>query len=265
MSDILDKIVATKREEIAARRAHVDIDELRRRASEQAPPRGFADRLLRASEDKAPGVIAEIKKASPSKGVIREDFDPVAIACDYAAHGATCLSVLTDEQYFEGSDDYLVAARNAVALPVIRKDFTVDEYQLYEARALGADAVLLIVAALDIMRLTVLNQTARGLGLDVLIEVHNKAELEAALSLAPKLIGINNRNLKTFETTLDTTIDLLEYIPDGVTVVTESGIATRDDVTLMQGKEVHCFLVGEAFMRQPSPGQALGDLFYPAS
>ena len=171
--------------------------------------------------------------------------------------------MLTDEQYFQGADRYLQTARSTVDLPVIRKDFTVDEYQLYEARALGADAVLLIVAALDIMRLTVLHQTAVGLGLDVLIEVHNKSELDAALSLAPKLIGINNRNLKTFETSLDTTIGLLGDIPQGVTVVTESGIATRADVQRMQDHDVHCFLVGEAFMREPSPGQALKDLFYP--
>ena len=262
MSDILDTIIATKREEVAARKLHTTVAELRARAADQAAPRGFVARLQQAARSKTPGVIAEIKKASPSKGVIREDFDPAAIAATYASHGAACLSVLTDEQYFQGADQYLIDARNAVDLPVIRKDFNVDEYQIYEARALGADCVLLIAAALDIMRLTVLNQLARGLGLDVLIEVHDKTELEAALSLKPALIGINNRNLKTFETSLDTTLDLLPQIPADVTVVTESGIASAADVSLMREHDVHCFLVGEAFMRAADPGMALEQLFF---
>lgn len=262
MSDILSRIVATKREEVAARKAHIDIAALRDTIAQREAYRGFSAALRQQAEAGQPGVIAEIKKASPSKGVIREDFDPTSIAQSYAAAGATCLSVLTDETYFQGADDYLVQARAEVDLPVIRKDFMVDEYQLYESAALGADCVLLIVAALDIMQLTVLNQTAQGLGLDVLIEVHDVNELQAALSLRPNLVGINNRNLKTFETSLDTTIDLLGEIPDGVTVVTESGIATREDVARMRDSGVHCFLVGEAFMRAPDPGAALQELFF---
>ena len=261
MSNILDTIIATKREEITARSQATPVDVLRERCDAAGPTRGVAAALTAAAAEARPGVIAEIKKASPSKGVIREDFDPVAIARSYAAHGATCLSVLTDEQYFQGSDRYLQDVREAVSLPVIRKDFTVDEYQVYEARALGADCILLIAAALNIMRLTVLNQLAKGLGLDVLIEVHDQTELEAALSLRPTMVGINNRNLKTFETSLHTTIDLLPHIPNDVTVVTESGIGSVDDVSLMRAHGVHCFLVGEAFMRAPEPGAALAELF----
>ena len=261
MSDILDKIIATKREEVAERKVKTPLSDLRAQIADTAATRGFTQRLVDAANAQRPGVIAEIKKASPSKGVIREDFDPRAIAEDYARAGASCLSVLTDEQYFQGSDRYLQDVRDHVDLPVIRKDFTIDEYQLYEARAIGADAVLLIVAALDIMRLTVLHQTAKGLGLDVLIEVHNKNELDAALSLNPTLVGINNRNLKNFETSLTNTTDLLEHIPANVTVVTESGIGSKADVTFMRNHGVHCFLVGEAFMRAPSPGDALINLF----
>ncbi len=269
MSTILDEIIATKREEIAARKAHTPVDVLRERiAAREADgdtPRGFVRALQQAVEAGQPGVIAEIKKASPSKGVIREHFDPPAIAESYARHGAVCLSVLTDEQYFQGADTYLEAVRAAVDLPVIRKDFTVDEYQVLEARALGADCILLIVAALDIMRLTVLTQTARGLGMDVLIEVHDAVELSAALSLRPNLVGINNRNLKTFDTTLATTIDLLPAVPDDVLVVTESGIRTREDVATMRAQNVHSFLVGEAFMRAEDPGAELTRLFEAAS
>ena len=265
MGTILDDIVATKREEIAARKVHTSVDALRERIAERETagdtPRGFTRALKAAADAGRAGVIAEIKKASPSKGVIRPDFDPPAIAESYARHGAACLSVLTDEQYFQGADAYLEAVRDAVDLPVIRKDFTVDEYQIYEARALGADCILLIVAALDIMRLTVLTQTARGLGMDVLIEVHDAVELSAALSLRPTLIGINNRNLKTFETTLSTTLDLLPAIPDDITVVTESGIRTREDVAAMRARDVHCFLVGEAFMRADDPWAELARLF----
>ena len=263
MSDILETILATKREEVAARKTRLPLDEVRSRAESMPPARGFVERLKSQAQKELPGVIAEVKKASPSKGVIREDFDPLKIAESYAAGGATCLSVLTDEQYFQGHDEYLQTIAQNVDLPVIRKDFIIDEYQIYEARALGADCILLIVSALNVMRLTVLTTLARGLGLDVLIEVHDRVELESALAQQPTLIGINNRNLKTFETTLETTIELLPMIPDHVTVVTESGISTRADVTYMQSKGVHCFLVGEAFMRADNPGQALGTLFHP--
>ncbi len=262
MSDILDKIIATKHIEVAQRKTKTSIDDLRRQAEIVSAPRGFTDKLANAARDKRPGVIAEIKKASPSKGVIREHFDPVSIAKSYADAGASCISVLTDKNYFQGAERYLVAARDAVDLPVIRKDFMVDEYQIYESRALGADCILLIVAALNIMQLTVLHQLAKGLGMYVLIEVHDQTELEAALSLQPRLIGINNRNLKTFETSLDTTLNLLPHIPSNVTVVTESGISTRADVELMRAHEVHCFLVGEAFMRAEVPGEALKNLFF---
>ncbi len=268
MSDILEKIVATKREEVAQRKSTTSLNELREQISQREAdgdlPRGFSKRLRTAALAQIPGVIAEIKKASPSKGIIRENFEPTSIALSYAESGATCLSVLTDEQYFQGSDQYLKDVRGAVDIPVIRKDFMVDEYQLYESRAMCADCVLLIAACLDIMQLTVFNQTAKGLGLDVLIEVHNQTELAAALSLAPDLIGINNRNLKTFETSLSTTLDLLSEIPAGITVVTESGIRAREDVQLMLNNGVYCFLVGEAFMREPEPGAALTALFHPA-
>ncbi|XOV84208.1 MAG: indole-3-glycerol phosphate synthase TrpC [bacterium] len=262
MSSILDTIIATKHEEVAARRLQVPLAELTRQSETVIPARGFCAALHQAAANSQPGVIAEIKKASPSKGVIRENFDPVAIAQSYTRHGATCLSVLTDEVYFQGSDQYLQAVRAVTELPIIRKDFVIDEYQVYEAKVLGADCILLIAAALNIMQLTVLNQTARGIGLDVLIEVHNLTELQAALSLRPTLIGINNRNLKTFETSLTNTIDLLPHIPDDVTVVTESGIRTLDDIDLMNRHGVYCFLVGETFMRADDPGQALRNLFF---
>lgn len=262
MSDILDKIIATKREEVTAAKSATPVTALREQIAGMPPTRGFNQRLHDAVKNQQPGIIAEVKKASPSKGIIRQDFDPVAIAQSYADHGATCLSVLTDQQYFQGANQYLIDIRASVELPIIRKDFIVDEYQLYEARAIGADCVLLIVAALDIMRLTVLYQTAKSLDLDVLIEIHNENELGAALSLQPDLIGINNRNLKTFETSLDTTLTLLPLIPDGITVVTESGIATKADVDHMRANNVHCFLVGEAFMRADVPGDALRSLFY---
>ena len=263
MSDILEKILATKRDEVAARQAIKPLAEVRREAEAMPPTRGFVQALRDKAKAQTPGVIAEVKKASPSKGVIRENFEPLTIAQSYADGGATCLSVLTDEQYFQGSDAYLKEIAQNVDLPVIRKDFIIDEYQIYEARALGADCILLIVSALNVMRLTVLTTLARGLGLDVLIEVHDRVELESALAQQPTLVGINNRNLKTFETSLNTTIDLLPMIPDGVTVVTESGIATRSDVELMQANDVHCFLVGEAFMRADNPGSELKQLFYP--
>lgn len=259
--DILSRIIATKREEVAAREQRLPLAEVRAQAEQRTDYRGFANALCRAANKQRAGVIAEIKKASPSKGVIRADFDPPAIAQSYAQHGATCLSVLTDEQYFQGHDDYLRAARAAVQLPVIRKDFVISEYQIYEAAAMGADCILLIVAALDVMRLTVLAQCAKGLGIDILVEVHNANELQAALTLNPTLVGINNRNLKTFEVSLQNTIQLLPDIPATTTVVTESGISSQADVQLMREHDVHCFLVGEAFMRAPEPGQALAELF----
>lgn len=262
MSNILDTIIATKKQEIAQRKQHTPLAELQQQSEGVGPPRGFTAALKRAADEHHPGVIAEIKKASPSKGVIREHFDPTAIAQSYTEHGATCLSVLTDEDYFQGSDEYLREVRQISDLPILRKDFTVDEYQIYEAKVMGADCILLIAAALNIMQLTNLNQLARGIGLDVLIEVHNLNELQAALSLAPTLIGINNRNLKTFETSLQNTIGLLEHIPSYITVVTESGIKSSDDIRLMNQHGVYCFLVGETFMRAPDPGLALRDLFY---
>jgi indole-3-glycerol phosphate synthase len=258
---VLDRILHDKRLEVARRKATLSLTELKAQARDKPAPRGFIKALQNKISAGQPAVIAEIKKASPSKGVIRENFDPVAIANSYEAGGAACLSVLTDEKYFQGHDDFLVSARASVEVPVLRKDFVVDEYQLVEARNLGADCVLLIVSALDIIALTVLHHTARGLGLDVLMEVHNRPELEAALSLQPRLIGINNRNLKTFETTLETTYGLLDSIPDDVLVVTESGIRTRSDVMAMREHDVDCFLVGEAFMRAADPGAELQKLF----
>ena len=263
MSTILDRILATKAGELAQRKAQRSQTDLES-ALANAPmtdPRGFVAALRRQAEQKQPGVIAEIKKASPSKGVIRADFDPAAIAKDYAANGASCLSVLTDEEYFQGNDAYLREVRGAVDLPIIRKDFTIDSYQIYEARLMDADCILLIASALTKTELATLHGTARDLGLDVLIEVHDRAELDIALSLDPNLIGINNRNLKTFETSLNTTLELLSEIPVGTTVVTESGIGTRQDVEAMLSQGVYCFLVGEALMRQPSPGAALSALF----
>ena len=262
MSNILEQIIQTKHEELAIRKAQCSLDALIEIAQKITPKGGFIDALRKQALAKKPGVIAEIKKASPSKGVIRKNFDPAAIAKSYAEHNATCLSVLTDEQYFHGSDNYLKAVRACVDLPIIRKDFTVDAYQVYEARALGADCILLIVSALDQEKLKALYELATNIGLDVLIEVHDGEELDRALQLAPSLIGINNRDLKNFTTSLNTTIDLLKQIPANVTVVTESGISTAADVTLMNGNEIYCFLVGEAFMREENPGLALQNLFY---
>ena len=263
MSTILDRIIGTKQTELVERKRRESQAELEiRLANASLPnPKGFVDALRKQAMLKQPGVIAEIKKASPSKGVIRANFDPAAIAKDYADHGAACLSVLTDEEYFQGSDAYLRAVREAVELPIIRKDFTIDPYQIVEARLMEADCVLLIVSALTPTELKSLYRTAQDIGLDVLIEVHDAAELEIALSLDPTLIGINNRNLKTFSTSLNNTFDLLSEIPVNVTVVTESGIATREDVNAMIAHDVYCFLVGEALMRQHSPGMALSELF----
>ena len=260
--DILKKIIARKHEEIADRSSRVPVERLIETAASADPARGFAAAIAAKIDAGAAGVIAEIKKASPSKGVLREDFRPAEIARSYAAHGAACLSVLTDVDFFQGSDAYLQAARAACALPVIRKDFIVDPYQVYEARTLGADCILLIAACLDDARMAELNALAHELGMDVLIEVHDAGELERALPLGNRLVGINNRNLRTFEVSLDTTLHLLDRIPGGRIVVTESGILAPADVRLMRDHGVHAFLVGEAFMRADEPGEKLAELFF---
>ncbi len=259
--DILSKILRRKAEEVAVRRAQVPVAELARRIEAAAAPRGFVAAIERRIAGGQAAVIAEIKKASPSKGLLRADFRPAEIAQSYARAGAACLSVLTDIDFFQGADEYLRAARAACALPVLRKDFTVDPYQVHEARALGADAILLIAAALDDAVLGELAGLAGSLGLDVLVEVHDAAELERALRLGTTLIGINNRNLRSFETRLETTLELLARIPADRIVVTESGIHTPADVARMRAAGVHAFLVGEAFMRAPDPGAKLTELF----
>ena len=259
---ILTRILARKDQEVAERREAVSETDLLALAKHQSAPRGFIQALNQRIASGDPAVIAEIKKASPSKGVIREHFEPAEIARRYAEGGAACLSVLTDADYFQGHEDYLIAARDACSLPVIRKDFITHGYQVSEARAIGADCILLIVSALDDARMRDLNQQAQQLGMDVLVEVHDGDELERALALDLKLVGINNRNLHTFDTSLNTTLDLLIRIPEGVTVITESGIHTRDDVELMRDHEINGFLVGEAFMREEDPGQALKNLFF---
>ena len=261
MHDVLARILARKREEVAERRSRVPLAELRARAGDASPVRGFADALgARIGRGEA-AVIAEVKKASPSRGVIRADFDPAAIARSYAAGGAACLSVLTDVDFFQGADGYLVAAREACQLPVLRKDFVVDEYQLIEARALGADAVLLIAAALDDAQLADFAALASALGLDALAEVHDAAELERVLRLPLPLVGINNRDLRTFEVSLGATLALKEMVPADRVLVTESGILAPADVRRMRDAGVHAFLVGEAFMRAADPGAALRSLF----
>lgn len=259
--DILKKIVARKHAEIAERNALTSLAELERRLDAADPPRGFV-RAIRAKVDAGrPAVIAEIKKASPSRGVLRADFRPAAIARSYTKGGATCLSVLTDVDFFQGSDRYLQEVRAACPLPVIRKDFIVDPYQVVEARAIGADCVLLIAACLDDERLHKLNGLAQELGLDVLIEVHDAEELDRALCTDNPLIGINNRNLRSFEVSLQTTLDLLQHIPVGRLVVTESGILAPADVQRMRDHGVHAFLVGEALMRADDPGARMAELF----
>lgn len=260
-ADILERILATKQREITERRQVMSLEALRQQAYHVSPPRGFVAALKRRVEHGGWGVIAEIKKASPSKGVIRDDFNVVDIARSYEAGGATCLSVLTDCDYFQGHELFLTQARSACSLPVIRKDFIIDPYQVMEARAIGADCILLIVAALDDDQLANLYAAAREQGMDVLVEVHNGDELERALRLDLDLVGINNRNLRSFETSLQTTIELLPRIPEGCLVVTESGIHTRADVELMRDHDVHAFLIGEAFMRAADPGAALAELF----
>lgn len=261
---VLEKILARKVEEVAERSARVSLAELERLAASADAPRGFAKALIEQAARKQPAVIAEIKKASPSKGVIREHFVPSDIAVSYQKGGATCLSVLTDVDYFQGADVYLQQARAACALPVIRKDFMIDPYQIVEARALGADCVLLIVSALDDVKMAELAATAKGVGLDVLVEVHDGDELDRALNvLDTPLVGVNNRNLHTFEVSLETTLDLLPRIPRDRLAITESGILTRADVELMEINEVYSFLVGEAFMRADNPGYELQRLFFP--
>ena len=293
MSDVLLKILSVKRDEVAAAKALKPLVALRAEAAAQNPPRDFVAAIRAKVSSGGTAVIAEIKKASPSKGVIRADFRPGEIAASYAAHGAACLSVLTDRQFFQGAPEYLIEARAACALPVLRKDFIIDEYQVVEARAMGADCILLIVAAFTdpgwsgfsptsaaavprglppavglkpdlqgaVARMCHLEALAHSLGMAVLVEVHDAAELDLALQLQTPLIGINNRNLRTFEVSLETTLDLLARIPPGRIVVTESGILAPDDVALMRGRGVNAFLVGETFMRAPDPGLALQTLF----
>ncbi len=262
--DVLKKILARKLEEIAERSGKITIDSLYAQAKDQTPPRGFIQAMRRNLTAGKSAVIAEVKKASPSKGVIRENFEPVAVAKSYEKAGAACMSVLTDRDFFQGHEDYMVAARNAVSIPVIRKDFIIDDYQVVESRALGADCILLIVSAFvdDVEKLKSLHELANKLGMDVLVEVHDKQELEIALSMDLQMVGINNRNLHTFETSLTTTIDLLSLIDDDVVVVTESGIHTKEDVSLMRKHKVDAFLVGEAFMRKAVPGDGLQELFF---
>jgi indole-3-glycerol phosphate synthase len=260
VSGILDRIAAVKRQEVAARKASRDLATVRVAAEANRSARDFASALQRRVGAGEAAVIAEIKKASPSKGVLREDFRPAEIAASYEAHGAAALSVLTDESFFQGSADYLAQARAASALPALRKDFVIDLWQVYESRAIGADAILLIAALLDDAALREFEAAALTLGMAVLVEVHDEAELERGLRLATPLIGINNRNLRTFEVTLETTLALLPRIPPGRLVVTESGIAAPVDVRRMRDAGVHAFLVGEAFMRATDPGAALACL-----
>ena len=261
MSDILNKIIATKHEEIAAARAAKPLSAVEAEAAAQAAPRDFVGAIRRKIAAGQAAVIAEIKKASPSKGVIRPDFKPADIARSYEQHGAACLSVLTDRQYFQGCPEYLQQARAACNLPVLRKDFIVDAYQVAEARAMGADAILLIAAALGLPEMQALEAQAMGYGMAVLVEVHNGEELDAALQLKTPLLGINNRNLRTFDVTLDTTLGLLSRISGERIVVTESGILKAEDVALMRANKVNAFLVGEAFMRAAEPGEELARLF----
>ena len=260
--DILNRILQRKIEEIAVCKQQVPLDQLRQQLETATDTRGFISSLHVKQSSGLSAVIAEIKKASPSKGVIRENFDPVQIARSYADGGAACVSVLTDHDFFQGHNDYLVAARNACLLPVIRKDFIIDPYQVYEARALGADCILLIVAALEDRVLKDLYHLSSDLGMDTLVEVHNQQELDRAMLLDLDILGINNRNLHTFETSLSTTLDLLDQIPESCLVVTESGIHSIEDVQLMRDHGVNGFLVGEAFMRAEEPGVELQALFF---
>ena len=263
MADILQRILARKREELEAARLAVPIAQMRRHAESAPPPRDFAGAIRAQIAAGRPAVIAEVKKASPSKGVLRADFDPAAIARSYEAGGAACLSVLTDRDFFQGAHEHLGQARSACALPVLRKDFITEPYQVFESRALGADCILLIAAALARQDMQGLEASARSLGMAVLVEVHDASELDAALALETPLLGINNRNLRTFETRLETTLELLATVPAGKLVVTESGILAPGDVARMRAGSVNAFLVGEALMRAPDPGAALRALFAP--
>jgi indole-3-glycerol phosphate synthase len=259
--DILQRICARKLEEVEQRRSQVPLEELKERIVTASPVRGFTAALKQRVASGKLAVIAEIKKASPSKGILRENFDPAAIAKSYAENGATCLSVLTDIDFFQGADEYLRQAREACDLPVLRKDFMLEPYQVYESRVLGADCILLIVAALDDKQIKELYATATELGMDVLVEIHNADELARVQNMKLPMIGINNRNLHTFETSLQTTIDLLPGIAPDCLIITESGIHTSADVELMQTNNVNAFLIGEAFMRQDDPGAGLNSLF----
>lgn len=259
--DILKKIIARKQQEVAERIRQVPLEQMRQHAESAVPVRGFVESLHEKLAQGKAGVIAEIKKASPSKGVLRENFKPAEIAKSYAANGAACLSVLTDVDFFQGADSYLIEARNACELPVLRKEFMIDPYQVYEARTMGADCILLIVSVLDDNQLHELADLAIRMDMDVLVEVHNAGELERALLLNLPMLGINNRDLHTFETRLDTTINLLSRIPEHVLVVTESGIHGPEDVAMMRQQDVNAFLVGEAFMRAEDPGVELARLF----
>ncbi len=261
MSDILNKILETKKVELAAAQASMRFADMQALAESEPKTRDFVGSIRAKIAAGKAAVIAEIKKASPSKGIIRADFNPAEIAKSYEAGGAACLSVLTDFEYFQGSTEYLKQARAACNLPVLRKDFMIDAYQVYEARAMGADCILLIAAAIDLAKMRELEGIAHKLGMAVLVEVHNGEELDLALQLETPLLGINNRNLRTFDVTLDTTLGLLKRIPQGKIVVTESGIFTSDDVKLMRQNQVHTFLVGEAFMRQDDPGVELAKVF----
>ncbi len=260
--DILIKILDRKREEIAERSAIVSIDDLKQQCAGADTVRGFIQAIENKLSNNESAVISEIKKASPSKGLLREDFNPAEIAKSYAEHGAACLSILTDKDYFQGHEDYLKQARAACDLPVIRKDFIIDPYQVYEARAIDADCILLIVAALDDETLHALFTLAKGLGMDVLMEVHDEQEMARALKTKARLIGVNNRNLRTFDTSLDTTLRMLNMVSDNHILVTESGIHSIDDVQLMRDSGVNSFLVGEAFMRAENPGEKLAELFF---
>ena len=261
MSDILERILKRKREEIEQRKQVRPLAELQARCGDQSDTRGFAAAMEAAIDQDRPAIIAEVKKASPSKGVIREDFDPAAIAASYARANATCLSVLTDAHFFQGSESFLMQARGACALPVLRKDFIIDSYQVWEARLIGADCILLIVSALGDAALLELSLLAADLDMDVLVEVHDDEELERALALPAPLVGVNNRDLRTFQTSLDTSIELREHVPYDRLMVSESGIRTPEDVALLRDAGIEAFLVGETFMRSPDPGAELGRLF----